>query len=505
MSDVTVGWRNEKIGIFGSAGLVGILVVALAAMPAFLAFVLQQWAAGAALSVLCLLVGVLALGRVKERALWIWIGHAILFVFGRSGGRSSWMARAAEGDMTVEEAAELDLPGALQALTLHDGPAMPGARGQRPAVLQHSSGTWAMVAKVEHRGVAMSDSGALNRFGQALGQAVQRVAKSQAGMVRLSLYVRTVPDDGAERAAWVVSNASQDVPKTLQRSAQELEMRILSRATRHDYYVVAVWSEGRLQRLAKASGGGLHGRAIAMYRSLGGLESDLGEAGAESISWLTGTQLAAVIREGFNPGSAMPLAVARAQATSPSAAASVGVSPGAAGPSQAPPPRARSYQHDGYATVAYSLVLPELSTRVGKIRPLLTPAQREERRCLALHFEPMDTKRGLKAVERDTSASWMSTEVRRAKGFRVAKSSERRVRAALHQEERLADGHNLVRVAGAVAVTTPLSTEIETAATLIETSALGAGYELMRLDLAQDTGFVAAVLPVGVGLPRRSA
>jgi hypothetical protein len=27
-------------------------------------------------------------------------------------------------------------------------------------------------------------------------------------------------------------------------------------------------------------------------------------------------------------------------------------------------------------------------------------------------------------------------------------------------------------------------------------------FELLRLDLAQDAGFVAAVLPVGVGLPR---
>ena len=30
-----------------------------------------------------------------------------------------------------------------------------------------------------------------------------------------------------------------------------------------------------------------------------------------------------------------------------------------------------------------------------------------------------------------------------------------------------------------------------------------AGFQLLRLDLAQDSGFAAAVLPVGVGLPSR--
>jgi hypothetical protein len=44
---------------------------------------------------------------------------------------------------------------------------------------------------------------------------------------------------------------------------------------------------------------------------------------------------------------------------------------------------------------------------------------------------------------------------------------------------------------------------VDDAAASFEGSARAAGYQLLRLDLAQDSGFVAAVLPLGVGLPRR--
>ena len=72
-----------------------------------------------------------------------------------------------------------------------------------------------------------------------------------------------------------------------------------------------------------------------------------------------------------------------------------------------------------------------------------------------------------------------------------------------NQDERLATGRALVRTAVAAAVTVPSTWSITDAGRRLEASIRSAGFHPLRLDLAQDTGFAAAVIPLGVGLPRR--
>jgi len=50
----------------------------------------------------------------------------------------------------------------------------------------------------------------------------------------------------------------------------------------------------------------------------------------------------------------------------------------------------------------------------------------------------------------------------------------------------------MVRVAAAVAITVPAQRDVEDHAAALEASARACGYALLRLDLAQDSGFVAA-------------
>ena len=63
------------------------------------------------------------------------------------------------------------------------------------------------------------------------------------------------------------------------------------------------------------------------------------------------------------------------------------------------------------------------------------------------------------------------------------------------QDERLATGRALVRTAVAAAVTVPSTWSISDAGRRLEGSIRSAGFHPHRLDLAQDTGFVAAVDP----------
>jgi hypothetical protein len=71
------------------------------------------------------------------------------------------------------------------------------------------------------------------------------------------------------------------------------------------------------------------------------------------------------------------------------------------------------------------------------------------------------------------------------------------------QDLRLAQGNALVRVAVAAAVTVPNSWSITDYGRRLETSITASGFKPLRLDLAQDTAFAAACVPLGVGLPKR--
>jgi len=97
----------------------------------------------------------------------------------------------------------------------------------------------------------------------------------------------------------------------------------------------------------------------------------------------------------------------------------------------------------------------------------------------------------------------MAVDIKAKRGFRVPRRDRKRLVDVAEQESQLARGHSLVRVAGAAAVTVATGDGVDDAAASFEGSARAAGYQLLRLDLAQDSGFVAAVLPLGVGLPKR--
>ena len=503
MSTTYSGWRNERIGIIGSASLIEVVLVLLVSLPGWFALSVQHWITGLLLLVAAVACAVLVFVQVHERQLYRWVSDSGLQVVGRVSGASRWRAKAATGHFSSEDLKKLDLPGALQSLKVHDGPPHAGSGMRRVCLIQDGERNWTLTASARHPGLSMADPTARGRYAEGLGQMVSAVARAERGVQRVSIYVRTVPESGAERAAWHHEHARDDLPATLVSSTDELEGMILASSVAHEIYVTVRFREDLLAKEARSAGGGVSGRAAVMYRSLPGIEAGLVGCGCQDISWLSTGLLAAAIRTGYNPSETGALGIARAeQARGRDSFADV--EPVGAGPSEAPAPRARSYAHDAYRTASYCLLLPDLGTQVGRLAPLLTPAVAGERRCLALHYEPMSVKDAQTQLDRDTSKTQMSTELKRSKGFKISERHKRMGDRAKRQEQQLAAGHTLVRVAGVVAVTVSADQEIETNAALLEASARSGGYSLMRLDLSQDLGFVAAVLPLGIGLPDRS-
>ena len=503
MSTLHSGWHNERISLLGTLGTPQFVVLGLGLLPALFFLQAQAWILFAvALLSWLLLFAVVAL-PIRERPAWLWIADGLMHMIGKSTRADQYTAKAVGSGLSSEEATQFDLPGGLQGFEVFDGPTHAPSDMRRLCVLKDPEGGWVMVARLEHPGLSLTDPDAGDRWASALGDMLSAVARGEQLPHRVSLYVRTVPDDGAERAAWRRTNSPTDVPEQVARDAEAVEASVLSQSISHEVYcAIRFRDEALVAGASRSTRRTLDSRIAAMYRALPEVTGLLTSAGCEQVTWLSKGEVAAAVRTGFNPAAAQSIQVARA-AKALGFEAFDEVQPAAAGPSAAPSPHARYYDHDGFRSAAYSLILPEMGTQVGSLGPLLTPGQPGERRSLALHYEPFDDKEASKAAEAQSTNAFLQSEMKAKRGFRVSAKTRKLRQVTASQEEILARGHTLTRMTGVAVVTVPASMPIETHLALMEASARRRKFELMRLDLAQPLGFVSGVLPFAVGMPKR--
>jgi hypothetical protein len=122
---------------------------------------------------------------------------------------------------------------------------------------------------------------------------------------------------------------------------------------------------------------------------------------------------------------------------------------------------------------------------------------------VTVFFEPISHDKADRMVGSESMSSDLATEMRRKSGFKVRASHRRDAARVEGQDVRLADGNALVRVGIAAAVTVPNTWSITDYGRRLESNITGSGFKPLRLDLAQDSGFAAACIPLGVGLPKR--
>jgi hypothetical protein len=222
--------------------------------------------------------------------------------------------------------------------------------------------------------------------------------------------------------------------------------------------------------------------------------------GCTEVTWLDSPALASAIRTGFAPGERAALVAAQLGAVQdPDVAA--GVPLAAAGPSQATC-EMRHYNHDAWSSVSDTILLPERGAILGALAPVLAPTAPGERRALTVFFPAMSQGRADRLTQRAEMSAITGDELRRATG-RLARAKARRAQArALGLDEKLAKGRALVRPCAAVAVTVPNTWAVGEFGRRLDASVRNTGFIPLRLDLAQDSGFAAAAIPLGVGLPR---
>ncbi|WP_029429687.1 SCO6880 family protein [Blastococcus sp. URHD0036] len=475
--------------------------VSVAGVPALIAFNAQAWAA----LLLCLLVWTLLVAAllvpISGRSAGRWVADLWLFSLGRALGWTVFGSRAAAG--TAEDLSEADLPGVLAGVRTHDGPPF-GQTFTRPVIVQNCAArTWAAVARIAHPGIGLAEPGERDRMGAGLAELCEIAARTELVDV-VALQVRTVPDDGAERAAWERSHARRDAPAVASQVNALLGATLTPAAVRSEAFVTVVVGERRIARAAKESGGGIDGRARVLHGVMAEIEGALrGAVGCTAVSWLDSAGLAAAVRTGFAPGDRGQLIAAdltsggvdgRAPAT--------GVPMGAAGPTQALA-EVRHYVHDAWASVTDTILLPDSGAVLGALAPVLVPATPGERRSVTVFLAPLPLDRATRLVGREDMSATTGNELRARMGFRQRARQRRDTERIGTADEKLAAGRALVRPAVAACVTVPATWPIAEHGRRLDAAVRAAGFVPLRLDLAQDSGFAAAAIPLGIGLPDR--
>ncbi|MDA3644397.1 hypothetical protein LZ318_30705 [Saccharopolyspora indica] len=483
--------RRENAGwILGLTPWQAMTCLALA-VPVLLAVSAGQFLRALMLATVCGLIACLVVVPVRGRPAVRWLFHLVLHQLGAATRWSQWQSKAASGIPVDPD--EPDLPGVLQRVSFPDGPVFKD-RGRIALIHDTAEGRWGATARLTHGGVGMLSDDQCERLASRLGNLLLSIGHRDV-IDRMSLLVRTVPDDGSAYEVWRSQHEVADAPDLARRAAVELDRSIGSVSVHHEVFVTVTGTEDALRKPAAAAGGGVDGRARVLYRVLDGLEDQLKAIGAEGVHWLSGSELAEAIRTAFNPAASAVLSTERLTTEAH------GLPKAAAGPTQAPSPPARRYDHDAYSTVSYSVLMPEAGTVFGSLSPLLAVKTAGERRSLAVHYEVMDARRASRTVQNYRFRAGVLRDYKASKGFSASASDEREASGAKAQERAVTWGHSIVRFAAVAAVTVPASWQVEDHAARLE-SAVAGRFRLLRLDLAQDSAFVAACLPVGIGLPR---
>lgn len=484
--------RRERVGwIMGLTPLQALSCLALA-VPVLWALGAGEFVRALLLVVVCGLASCLVMVPIRGRPALRWLTHLLLYQVGLATGWSRWQSKAASGAPVDPD--EPDLPGVLTRVSFPDGPPF-REHGRVCLIHDTTEGRWGATARLTHSGVGMLSNQQCEHLASRLGNLLASLGQRDT-VDRMSLLVRTVPDDGSEYQVWRGEHESPQAPPLSRRSTDELDRAIGSVSVRHELFVTVSGPEDALRKPAAAAGGGVAGRGHVLYRVLDGLEDPLKALGAQTVHWLTGPDMAEALRTGFNPHDS---AVLRTKQLTD---ADAGLPMAAAGPTQAPPPSMSAYHHDAFSTVSYTVLMPEAGTVFGSLSPLLAVKTAGERRCLAIHYEVMNSRSASKQVRNNRFRANVLTDAKANKGFAANAADERDASGAKSQERAVAAGHSLVRYTVASSVTVPNTWNIDDRAAGLENDAAGR-FRLLRLDLAQDSAFVAACLPIGMGLPNQ--
>jgi hypothetical protein len=500
MASVYGDYTRDRVGMFfGLTGVqLGILVAA--GIPALWALQTQRWGLFAAAALGWAIMLVLVVVPVRGRSATGWLLAAVAYAAGVVLRWSRWRSHAAKGQSAGLE--DPDLPGVLAGIRVHDGPPT-GPTNTRIAIVQdRSSRVWAATAAISHPGLALADPAERDSQGRGLAALLNACARTEL-VSEVLFLIRSVPDDGAEREQWLASHQPASAPVLARQVNAEMAATLTLAGVRTEAFCTIVVPEARLAREAKEFGRGIDARARAMTMLMGEVETHL-RTGMRitTVEWLTSPQLAAAVRTGFAPGDRAGIIEAlAARDTNPGVNADVPWP--LAGPSGAEL-ASRHYTHDAWHSIAATLRLPAKGAVLGALAPVLVPTEPGERRSLVVVFPILPASTADRQTHTAETAADMGEALRAHAGVKTRTKDRTNLARTRGLDAKLASGNALIRPYAVACTTVPTTMRIAEFGRRLDAAIRRAGFAPLRLDLAQDAGFAAANIPLGIGLDRKT-
>lgn len=493
-------YTRARIGWF--FGLTGaqLTLLATAVLPIAWAVSKQDWSAAAvALLLWGLLFAVVAV-PVRGRSMTGWIVSTVTLAAGTLAGWTRFRARAATGQSLPQE--QVDLPGTLSSIVIHEGPPT-GHHHRRVALIQnHATRTWAVTASIVHPGLGMAELEDRQVYGQGLTELLDAAVRAEL-VAEVIFMVRTVPEDGAERADWVRRHRTGTAPAQVTAINDDLHESLTAATVRTEEYVTVVVPESRLAKVSREYGGGINGRARALYGAIAEIESHLrGGLGVSSVEWLTSPQLAHACRTGFSPGDRACIIDALAAAQTDDTV-STDVPWDMAGPSGADA-AVRHYSHDAWNSVSSTIKLPVKGAAMGALAPVLSAHQDGERRSFMVCYPLVPPGRADRQSANSEFGSDLAQSLRGAARMKQRTKTLDESEKVRRLESKLARGNSLTVPYAVATVTVPKTVRAAEAGRRLDSAIRRAGFAPLRLDLAHDVAFAASVVPMGISLTRKA-
>lgn len=479
----------------------GFLLAAFGSGVLFLRFVPGQL--GVALAILMVIGGVAgAFGTIEGRPFDDWVPASsrwVMMVLRRKrqwrspspgrGERGRVKAGAATNGSAIRKAGKQSPPPPISDWQL----IYTSVSGQPMGVLRdRKAKLWVAVIGVQGQSFMLLDEGEQVRRLSSWAAVQASMARQGSPISRMQWLERTLTEVGDEMRSFFEDRAQSTEGTSAHDSYAELLTSAQPVTQQHETFLVLQVSATKAGRAIKHAGGGDRGAVAVLYRELDHLQRQLRESDLNVGGFLSGDEMATLLRTQFDPEDALGLAARQATTSEPL------VSARSAWP-LATEVAWGHYRTDKMYHITYWISeWPKLGVRPSFLAPLLLTSNGVTR-TVSVVAEPIPTARAVRKVEHEQTARLSDDEIRTGAGYRTGARRRREAEALDRRENELADGHAENRYSGYVTVSGSDLNEVEVAAATIEQVAYQCPVELRRLWGEQDTAFYCT-MPMAKGL-----
>ena len=365
--------------------------------------------------------------------------------------------------------------------------------GNRMGVLrERRTKTWVAAISVEGQSFMLLDDAEKARRMSSWAAIQASMARHGSPVSRIQWMERTLTEVGDKMRAWFEDQAAATVGTAANDSYGKLLASAQPVTQQHETFLVLQVSGSRAGRAIKKAGGGDKGAIAVLYRELAHLQRQLRESDLRPTGFLSGDDLASLLRTQFDPEGVVALT-------------------GRQTDKEAWPVSARNawplatevswghYRTDNTFHITYWVAeWPKLGVKPSFLAPLLLSTNGVGR-TISVVAEPVPTAEAIRNVEHEQTARLSDDEIRTGAGYRTGARRRREAEALDRRENELADGHAEFRYSGYITVSGSDLDQLEAAAAALEQAAYQCPVELRRLWGEQESGFYTT-MPLTLGL-----